>query len=274
MSADTATAAAAPTARQPTGRAAVLARDRQRAGRRRLRAAGGAAAAAQPGAAVGPAPAAPAGGRLDRRRDHGLVAGGAGRAVADRPGDRQRDTAAGEVGQRRAAAGDRGAVRGDGGRAGGDDQDVRHHDRADRPGGGARAAPAAVRAPAQPVGLVPRELHVGAGDLAADVGRGGDLGAVRGGTRRAHHRGADAAPGRHRHAAARLAAGAGGALRLRAADLAERLVPAELGHRLPAHQGDERAGHRVLRGDLRRAAGGPGVPPGGAELGDLRPAVG
>ena len=43
--------------------------------------------------------------------------------------------------------------------------------------------------------------------------------------------------------------------------------------RLPAHPGGELAGHRALRRDVRRPAGGAGVPPGAAQRGDLRRAV-
>ena len=38
---------------------------------------------------------------------------------------------------------------------------------------------------------------------------------------------------------------------------------------LPAHPGDDRPGHRALRGDLRRHPGGAGVPPRGPQRGDL-----
>ena len=48
------------------------------------------------------------------------------------------------------------------------------------------------------------------------------------------------------------------------------LVPPRVGDRLPADQGNRRAGHRALRRDLRRAPGGAGVPQGAAQRGDLR----
>ena len=48
------------------------------------------------------------------------------------------------------------------------------------------------------------------------------------------------------------------------------LVPARVGGRLPADPGDDRPGHRAVRGDLRRHPRGPGVPPGAPERGDLR----
>ena len=57
---------------------------------------------------------------------------------------------------------------------------------------------------------------------------------------------------------------------LRTAGLAVGLVPAQLLGHLPVDQGSERAGHRALRRDVRRAAGGAGVPPREAELRDLR----
>ena len=38
----------------------------------------------------------------------------------------------------------------------------------------------------------------------------------------------------------------------------------ESANRLPAYQGDQRAGHRALRRDVRRPAGGAGVPAGAA----------
>ena len=173
-------------------------------------------------------------------------------------------------GERGAAAVDRARLRGDGRRAGVRVPGVRHDDRADRPGGGARTAAAAVRARAAAVGVVPRVLHLGPGDLQADLRRGGDLRAVRRGPRLADHGGADAAARRHRHAAARLAARACRAVGFHPAGVAVGLVPARVRGRLPPHQGCQRAGHRALRGDIRRPASGAGVPPGEAERGDLR----
>ena len=80
---------------------------------------------------------------------------------------------------------------------------------------------------------------------------------------------------RHRDAAARLAARPGGAGRIHPADVADGLVPARVRPRLPAYQGDHRAGHRAFRRDVRRDQGGAGVPQGEAELRDLlRPGPG
>ena len=73
-----------------------------------------------------------------------------------------------------------------------------------------------------------------------------------------------------RDAAAGLAARAGGAGRLRAAGLADVLVPARVRDRLPADAGDDRPGHRPLRGNVRRYPRGTGVPQGAAQRGDLR----
>ena len=195
--------------------------------------------------------------------------------MAGRHRHRQRPAAAAGRPGRAAAARHRGRVRGRGRGAGRHHPDVRHDDRARRPEGGARAAPPPVR-PLPPAGRgVPRGLHLRAGDLPADLRHGGDLRPVRGGPRLADRGRADAAAGRHRDAPARLAARPGGAGRIHPADLADRLVPARVRPRLPAYQGDHRAGHRAFRRDVRRDQGGAGVPPGEAELRDLlRPGPG
>ena len=189
--------------------------------------------------------------------------------MAGRHRHRRRPAAAAARRGRGAAARHRGRVRGRGRGAGRYHPDVRHDDRAGRPEGGARAAPPPVRPLPQSGGGVPRGLHLRAGDLPAGLRYGVDLRPVRGGPRLADRGRADAAARRHRDAPARLAARPGGAGRLHPADLADGLVPARVRPRLPAHQGDRRAGHRAFRRDVRRDQGGAGVSPGEAELRDL-----
>ncbi len=120
-------------------------------------------------------------------------------------------------------------------------------------------------------GRVPRALHLRAGHLPAGVRHRLHLRPVRRRPGRPGVRGALADPGGRRDAAAGLAAGAGGAGRLRPAGLADDVVPARVRARLPADPGNDRPGHRPLRGDLRRYPRGAGVPPGTAQRGDLRP---
>ncbi len=134
----------------------------------------------------------------------------------------------------------------------------------------AGAASAAVPALPAAAGVVPRALHVGAGHLPAGIRHRLHLRPVRRRPGRPGVRGAVPDPRRGRDAAAGLAARAGGAGRVRAAGLADDLVPARVRGRLPADPGNDRAGHRAFRGDLRRYPRGAGVPPGAAQRGDLR----
>ena len=117
---------------------------------------------------------------------------------------------------------------------------------------------------------VPRLLHLGPGDLPADLRHRRDLRDARDRLRRADHRRPD--PGRHRRPAAlpRRQAGPGRAGVRAVPGLVDQLVPQGVGQELPRHPREGRAGHRPLRGVDERHPGRPGLPARAAQPGDLR----
>ena len=116
---------------------------------------------------------------------------------------------------------------------------------------------------------LPRQLHVGAGHLAADLRRRRDQRDAGERLRRSDHRGADT--GRHGSpvALARREARPGRPGLLPVAGLAD-TGSASRRPRLPAHPRDGGAGDRALRRDDERHPRGAGVPPRAAQPGDLR----
>ena len=168
---------------RPHGRRArrpVARRQRRRRGGGHRRP-GRPAAQPQPGAARRPRPAPPPCPRRlvhPHRHQHRVPAR---RALADPTGHRPGHPPAPAVGRRQPAAlAQRRARRAGGHRhRGADLQRVPAPPRAGGPGRGARRAGAALPAlPADEHGL-PRALHLGAGDLPADLRRGGDRGPAR-----------------------------------------------------------------------------------------------
>ena len=118
---------------------------------------------------------------------------------------------------------------------------------------------------------VPRRLHLGPGDLPADLRRRRDLRDARDRLRRPGHRRAH--PGRHRRrcCSSSTSSSALVALLLRAVPaLADQLVPQGVRQELPGHPREGRAGDRPLRRVDERHPRGPGVPPRAAQPGDLR----
>ncbi len=188
--------------------------------------------------------------------------GGAGRALAGRGGHRPRDPAAGARPRRGPAGRHHGRVLRGGRGAGRRHPGVHPGDRPVRRGRGQGTAPPAVRPFPAAAGGVPRAVHLGPGHLPADLGHRLDLRPVRGGPGLAGVRDLLAAAGGRGHAAARLAAGPGGAGRVRPAGGAHPVVPPRVRDRLPAQQGGDRRRDRRLRGDVRRHPRGTGVPPG------------
>ena len=238
---------------------------REQAGRRRhpdrcvARAAQG-----RPGAAAGPATPSSASAhpadvhRSHPERDH------ARRAVAGRPGHRRRAARRRE----RQRPHDRHHRFGPAGQC----VDLRCAQPVvpgpDRAAGSAhpvRSASAAVRPPAGPVGVVPREVHLGPGHLAVDLGRRHAERDARSGHGRAHHRGAE-----HRHDQRRAAAARPGTGRDRGRLVHPAVVPVPLvrdafGRRVPAHPRGDRRRDRAVRGNDERHPRGAGVPPRAAQ---------
>ena len=139
-----------------------------------------------------------------------------------------------------------------------------------RPGRALRAAAPGVQAlPGAEPGL-PRGLHLGPGDLPADLRRRRDLRDARDRLRRTGHRRAD--PGRHRRAAAlpRREARSGRADVRAVPGLAHAVVPPRVREVLQGHPREGRAGHRPLRRVDGRDPRGAGVPSRAAQPGDLR----
>ena len=172
--------------------------------------------------------------------------------------------------QPRAAADDR---RGDARRhdhPGGDPQRVPGAVGDDRPG---RPLPdPAAGVPALPATQprLPRQLHLGPGDLPADLRRRRHLRDARVRVRRPGHRRAD--PGRDGRPAAvpRRQARPGGAGLRAVPGVADQLVPQVVGQELPRHPREGRAGDRALRRVDERDPRGPGLPPRASQPGDLR----
>ncbi len=253
--------------------------DRGRLARRRRRGAGpalrpGVAPVAHPLAPAARRPAPPAPARHGAAgRDHRAVQRRrAGHPVPRRGRHRRRHPA--DAARRRARDAARHRRRGRRGRAGpgahpaGVPAAVRPH----RPGHPARTPPPRLRPLPAAVPVVPREVHLRAGDLAAHLGRRGDRRAAGVRPGRAGHGGAHV--GRHRgHAArARRAPRRGRAAAAAPAAAVHPLVPARVQRHLPQDQGDRRPGHRPLRRVDDRHPRGPGVPQGVAQPGDLRAA--
>ena len=212
---------------------------------------------------IRPAPAAARPGARHAAAHRDREPGRAGRPVAGRCGHRPRHPAAAARRPPRAAGPVGGRVRGRRAAPGGHHPGVHLRDGPDRRDLRHRAAAAAVRALPAAAGGLPRALHLGPGDLPAGLRHRLDLGPVQRRPGRPGVGGPLAGPGRDRHAAAGLAAGPGRAGRVRPAGRADHLVPARVRGRLPPHQGNDRAGHRALRGDFRRDPRGAGVPPRG-----------
>ena len=131
------------------------------------------------------------------------------------------------------------------------------------PAAGVPAVPA-------PQPRLPRQLHLGSGDLPPDLRRRRPLRDARVRLRRAGDRPADV--GRHGRPAAvprRQARPGGPALRA-VPRLADQLVPQGVGQELPRHPREGRARHRPLRRVDGRDPRRPGVPSRAPQPGDLR----
>ncbi len=217
---------------------------------------------------LGPAAPAPGPGGQHPGPHRRHQRGDPGRALPGRPG-RGPDPAAHQDPRRGAAGPHHRRVRRRGADPGGEHQGVHRQHRQARRKGRARPAAAAVRALPAAARRLPRALHLGPGDLPAGLRRRLHLRPVRGRPGHPGLRGVHDAAGRQRHAAAGLGAGTGDHGRVHPAAVAVGLVPPRVGAVLPPHQGDHRPGHRALRRDLRRHQGGPGVPQGRAQRGDL-----